>query len=165
MWGAPALHGYKNDGAYVSDYEFKRKIMKRYAFILSILAFTPSQVLATTKPETAWLIYPSKKESPAVEIWRAKTKANEFVWRLLSHDGRIIAKMKEPHTPKAYAFNYGQCRVNGILRDDILAIVKHNESIEWSLDVQDAWLADPKAEAFIRVPAKGIECLNEGYGT
>lgn len=110
---------------------------------------------------SAWLIYPDKEASPVVREMHC-LKNKEF--RLADPSGKIIASMPLPEIRAGYEFSRGECRLNGIIRNDVIAVVRHGEGSEWSVDVLKAWVADPVARAFVPLPVKGLACLNIGYG-
>lgn len=89
---------------------------------------------------------------------------NVFVWRLVSSRGVLLAEMEQPVVPSGYTVNYGECKVNGVLRQDVIAIVRHTQRREWSSDLRGFWFADGKAKAFIKAQPKQVMCRNEGYG-
>lgn len=142
--------------------------MKKFVIILSLI-FLPvffgfSQSVAGEEgcnEISAWLIYPDKETSPVVREMHC-LKNKEF--RLADSSGKTIASMPLPELRPGYEFSRGECRLNGIIRHDIIAVVKHGEDTEWSVDVINAWVADPLAKAFVPMPVKGLACLNIGYG-
>jgi len=110
---------------------------------------------------SGWLIYPEKDKSPvAQEVECGKEK----MFRIAASDGNIIASMPVPKLPEGYEFNHGECRLNGIPRNDIIAIVRHSSEKELSTDVLNAWIADPETKSFRPVSVKGLSCFNTGYG-
>ena len=132
--------------------------------MLQILIYAPA-VMAQPRPEAAWLIYPQMKgDSPRIEIWANSGVSSRFVWRLKASNGSLLTEIPEPTLKKAYSFNQGECRIDGILRWDIVAMVKHEESSEWSKHVEQIWIADPNSRRFIARDGRGVECRNENYG-
>lgn len=106
-----------------------------------------------------WLIYPAQAESPGIEL-----PTESGPWRLLRADGSLLAEMHQPRLKPGYSFNFGQCRINGFIRDDMIAMVRHVKVREWSKDVITVWIADPKTGRFTVHTGRNIECRNEGYG-
>lgn len=111
----------------------------------------------------AWLIHPGAAESPAVEVSPAPS-AGSVTWRLVSRQGEVLAEMAQPPVPAGYSLNLGQCRVAGVLRQDVLAFVRHAPARPWSTQVIALWIADPAGRAFVVAETEGVACLNEGYG-
>jgi hypothetical protein len=94
--------------------------------------------------------------------WLIYTDVPKNYWLTEQHN--IIARLPVPALPAGSRFNYGQCELNGALRNDVIAIVRHNKEIEWSSDVSHAWLVDPLAKAIKPIPTTGLSCRYEGYG-
>ena len=134
----------------------------RSAIFLSVL--TASSVFAQQRPETAWLIYPDQKNSPAVEIWAHPSGKREFVWRLVTQEGSVLAEMREPPLPKGFSFNQGQCKIEGKFRHDVIAMVKHSDGAQLSKQVSRIWVANPLAKSFAPISTRRVVCLNEGWG-
>ena len=134
----------------------------RSAIFLSVL--TASSVFAQQRPETAWLIYPDQKNSPAVEIWAHPSSKQEFVWRLVTREHSVLAEMREPPLPKGFSFNQGQCKIEGKFRHDVIAMVKHSDCAQWSKQVSRIWVANPLAKSFAPISTRRVVCLNEGWG-
>jgi hypothetical protein len=108
-----------------------------------------------------WLIYTDvPKNYWLTEQHCADTKR----WVIATRQHNIIARLPVPALPAGSRFNYGQCELNGALRNDVIAIVRHNKEIEWSSDVSHAWLVDPLAKAIKPIPTTGLSCRYEGYG-
>lgn len=129
-----------------------------------IVALVEGACFAQSKPFLSWLISPADSNSANVEIWPTLTDEQGFVWRLISSDGTLLAEMKRPALPSGYTFNYGDCKVNGVLRQDVIAIARHAKHREWSSDLRGFWFIDAKAKAFIKALPKQVQCRNEGYG-
>jgi hypothetical protein len=139
--------------------------MKRHlttSLCVSVLA-VGLNAQAQTKPHAAWLIQPTELASPAVEVWRSET-TNRLVWRLVSSDGKVLAEMPQPTVPRGFTVNFGQCKLEGMLRDDVLVIVRHKSGQEWSSAVKGVWLAEPRTKAFVALGSQNVECRNESYG-
>ncbi len=132
--------------------------------LLLVLIYV-SAATAQHRPETAWLIYPQMKgDSPRIEIWATSGGSSRFVWRLKASNGSLLAEVPEPTPKKTYSFNQGECRIDGVLRWDIVAMVKHSEKREWSQQVEQVWIADPNNKRFVIRDGRGVECRNESYG-
>jgi hypothetical protein len=125
---------------------------------------TTSSVVAQQKPETAWLIYPDQQNSPALEIWARPSLKQEFVWRLVTHEHTVLAEMREPPLPMGFSFNQGQCKIEGKLRHDVIAMVKHSEAEQWSKHISRVWVANPLIKSFATIRTRRVVCLNEGWG-
>ena len=132
----------------------------RLAFIL-IAAIIASSVFAQPKPFVSWLISPKDPTSAGVEVW---PNGKSFIWRLISPRGEILAEMKQPAIPAGHTVNYGECIVNGEIRQDVIAIVRHFDRREWSNDIHSLWFADANARAFIKGDSRQVKCRNEDYG-
>lgn len=131
---------------------------------LILAAMLASPAVAQEDLYAAWLIDPSNSSGPSMQVWRESTSSRSFTWRLLAGDGALLAEQKQPAIPRGYSLNFGQCKVGDELRDDVLAIVKHGRTREWSGDVRAVWVADPKARAFVPMPVRGVVCRDEGFG-
>lgn len=138
--------------------------MGRRLVLILITALVAGVGFAQPKPFVAWLVSPAESSSASVEVWPAPRDRLLFVWRLVSAHGTMLAEMKQPVVPSGYTVNYGECKVNGVLRQDVIAFVRHTERREWSSDIRDFWFADTKAKAFIKARPKRVTCRNEGYG-
>jgi hypothetical protein len=114
---------------------------------------------AQEKNFVAWLIYPQIRGSAVITL---PTKNGP--WRLVAPDKSLIAEMKQPALKDGYSFNYGNCRVDGVLRQDLIAMVRHAANKQWSRDVSSIWIADPAAKKFVRRDPRGVDCKNERYG-
>jgi hypothetical protein len=112
-------------------------------------------------PSSAWLIYPRQTQSPVVEIWWQSE--GRFFWRLVSHDNILLAEMPQPEIARDQIVS-SSCDVDGVRREDVLAIVKYRETERWWTEVTAAWVADPKARAFTPLVGAKIACENESYG-
>lgn len=123
-----------------------------------------TSVTAHPEADVAWLIFPQVRPSAAVEVKASRPNSHERVWRLISADRKILAEMPQPSIPAGYGINYGECKIDGVLRHDILAFVKHRQNLEWSRNVRRLWQADPVAGKFRPVTSSNVECRNEGYG-
>jgi hypothetical protein len=110
--------------------------------------------------QTAWLIYPGVAGSPLIE----RSTDKPATWRLKSRQGQILAELKQPALPNGYTVNLGQCKMAGVLRDDVLAFVRHEPGLQWSHKVAKLWIADPAKRAFETSRTEGVSCLNESYG-
>lgn len=135
--------------------------MNRRLALPIIAVFLTGAALAQPKPFVSWLISPSNSTSAAVEIW---PDGKSFVWRLVSSHGETLVEMKQPVTPRGYTINYGECKVNGVFRQDVIAIVRHIENREWSKDIHSLWFPDAKAKSFIKGDPRQATCRNEDYG-
>jgi hypothetical protein len=135
----------------------------RLALII-ISALVAEVCFAQPKPFVAWLVSPADSNGASIEVWPTLNNKRAFVWRLLSSGGTLLAEMKQPALPSGYTVNYGECKINGVLRQDVIAIVRHAEQREWSSDLRGFWFADEKARAFIKAQPKQVQCRNEGYG-
>ena len=124
-----------------------------------ILILLSSTEIAFAANHIAWLIHPSAKNSPAIEL-----STKEGLWRLLGGDRTLLVEMKAPPLKKGYVLNFGDCRIEGVLRHDFVAMVRHKPGREWSPEVFAIWIADPEKKKFRRQPGKGVECRNELYG-
>ena len=134
------------------------------ALVLIVTAEISLGVTAQDKPFAAWVLDPTKSSGTSIEVWPDQENPKTFAWRIVAPNGDLLATMKQPEVPRGLAVNFGQCKVAGVLRDDIFALVKHHKAKEWSLDVRSGWVADPGVKAFVpRIP-KGVVCRNEGYG-
>lgn len=110
---------------------------------------------------SGWLIYPEKDASPTIKEMHC---GKEKTFRLVTSGDILLATMPVPELPAGYEFNHGECRLDGVIRNDIIAMVRHKDDGEWSTDILKAWIADPVAKEFRPFPVKGIICLNIGYG-
>lgn len=126
--------------------------------LLSLFVFTDG-ALAKNQTYAGWQIYPGAKDSPGIELPTEKGP-----WRLVSHDGSLIVEIPQPSLKRGYIFNLGEYRIDGVLRQDLIASVRHVVTIEWSADVSELWIADPKKKRFVRRGGNGVRCRNEGYG-
>lgn len=133
--------------------------------LLAILTFGFSlSILAQGKPFAGWLLNPSRPGGASIEVWADPANPKNFTWRLVAAGGALLAEMKQPDVPRGLTVNLGQCKVSGLLRQDVLALVKHRKGEEWSPDVRSVWVADPDARAFVPHNPRGVACHNEGYG-
>jgi len=137
--------------------------MKRPLFAICILGFA-AVVMAQAKPFAAWALRPKQAAGYSVEVWRNANDRQRFAWRLVAPDGNVVAAMPQPVVPPGYVVNHGECRVAGVLRHDVLALVKHRSKVEWSGDIRAVWIASPEAKAFSPRSPAGVVCRNEGYG-
>jgi hypothetical protein len=126
---------------------------------LLLLVIVGNSALGQKQSFVGWLIYPSQKHSPAIDL-----PTEQGPWRLLRHDRSVITEMPQPPLKKGYTFNFGECRVNSTIRHDLIAMVRHSKSREWSKDVAAVWVADPEVGQFVQREGSGVECRNEGYG-
>jgi hypothetical protein len=127
--------------------------------VLSLLVLVAGHALAQNRSFVGWLIYPGQKQSPAIDL-----PTQQGPWRLVRHDRSLIAEMPQPPLRNGYTFNFGECRVSGAVRHDLIAMVRHSKAREWSNDVAAVWVAEPNAGQFMARKIEGIECRNEGYG-
>ena len=130
------------------------------AFALAALSAGPC---SATTPRTAWLIYPGVPESPAID-GSSKMPSDNVTWRLKSRQGKVSVEKTQPRVPTGYAINFGQCKVDGEIRDDLLAFVRHAPGRQWSTQLSSLWIADPARRSFRVAKTEGVTCLNEGYG-
>ena len=128
--------------------------------ITIVLALLLAGQFANAAERTAWLIYPGVAESPSIEM----LPEQPGTWRLKSRRGQVLAAMTQPALPSGHTVNYGQCKVAGLLRDDVLAFVRHEPGAKWSTNVFKLWIANPATRAFEVAKTEGVSCLNEGYG-
>ncbi|MBI2744211.1 MAG: hypothetical protein HYX45_01385 [Burkholderiales bacterium] len=133
--------------------------MTIFRCVLLSLALISGAVVAKNQNFVGWLIYPTQAGSPSIEL-----PTERGPWRLLRPDGTLLAEMAQPRLKLGYTFNFGECRIGGVIRHDLVAMVRHVNTREWSKEVVTAWIADPKAGRFISLSGRGIECRNEGYG-
>jgi hypothetical protein len=126
---------------------------------LLLLVIVGNSALGQKQSFVGWLIYPSQKQSPAIDL-----PTEQGPWRLLRHDRSVITEMPQPPLRKGYTFNFGECRVNSTIRHDLIAMVRHSKSREWSKDVAAVWVADAEVGRFVEREGTGVECRNEGYG-
>jgi hypothetical protein len=126
--------------------------------LLALIAYSAS-TLAKDQSYAGWQIYPGAKGSPTIEL-----PTGQGPWRLLHHDGSLIVEIPQPSLKRGYIFNFGECRIDGVLRQDLIASVRHVATVEWSEDVSEIWIADPKEKRFVRRGGNGVRCRNEGYG-
>lgn len=119
-------------------------------------------LVCTAYANSSWLINPSVNNSAAIEIHSKESEGR--VWRLVLRDKTLVAEMRQPIVPKGFEFNYGQCKIAGVIRDDLIAVVKHNPKVEWSEQVLDAWFADVAGRKFVHHYPVGMTCRNEGFG-
>lgn len=110
---------------------------------------------------SGWLIYPEKENSPVVQEIEC-LEGKKF--QIVDYSGKIIASMPVPRLPKGYELNHGECQFDGVIRNDIIAIVRHSSKKEISYDVLNAWVADPETKSFRPISVKGLSCINTGYG-
>jgi hypothetical protein len=115
------------------------------------------------KPWAAWLIDPASNNGIAIEILDDPAM-KEGIWRLVTREGMELTRLAGAKVPKGYSLNLGQCQIDGTLRHDFVAIVKHSSRNQWSSNVYSAWKADPNAKLFAPMETKGMVCLNEGFG-
>lgn len=113
------------------------------------------------KELSGWLIYPEKENSPVVQEIDC---GEEKLFRIVDYSGKTIASMPVPRLPKGYELNHGECQLDGVIRNDIVAIVRHSSEKEISYDVLNAWVADPETKSFRPISVKGLSCFNTGYG-
>jgi hypothetical protein len=113
------------------------------------------------RAEAAWLIA-REKDAAMVEIWRLDD--GTLVWRLLTHDRVQLAEMPQPDLPPDYIVSQGFCTVDGASRPDVVAIVRRRENEQWWTELHAAWIADPKARAFVPLKGAKIRCQNESFG-
>ena len=135
----------------------------RLTFAL-IGALATQACFAQSMPYVSWLIDPGESSSAKIEVWPAPTPIKNYVWRLLSSDGVILAEMPQPDIPSGYTVNYGECNIDGVLRHNVIAIVRHTEKREWSKDVLSMWLANAEAKSFAKGSTHQATCRNERYG-
>jgi hypothetical protein len=133
--------------------------MTHFRCILLFLVLFSDSTIAKQQNFAGWLIYPEQAQSPGIEL-----PTERGPWRLLRADGSLLAEMHQPRLKPGYTFNFGQCRINGFIRDDMIAMVRHVKVSEWSKDVMTVWIADPKTGRFNVQSGRNIECRNEGYG-
>ena len=133
--------------------------MTIFRCVLLSLALIFGAVEAKDKSFVGWLIYPTQAGSPSIEL-----PTDRGPWRLLRPDGVLIVEMGQPRLKPGYTFNFGECRIGGVIRHDLVAMVRHVKAREWSKEIEVVWIADPKAGSFIAQSGKNIECRNEGYG-
>jgi hypothetical protein len=129
------------------------------SYVLLSLALTSGAVVAKNQNFAGWLIYPTQAGSPSIEL-----PTERGPWRLLRPDGVLIVEMGQPRLKPGYTFNFGECRIGGVIRHDLVAMVRHVKAREWSKEVEAVWIADPKAGRFIAQSGKNFDCRNEGYG-
>lgn len=133
--------------------------MTIFRCVLLSLALISGAVVAKDQIFVGWLIYPTQAGSPSVEL---PTEGGP--WRLLRPDGVLIVEMAQPRLKPGYTFNFGECRIGGVVRHDLVAMVRHVNAREWSKEVEAVWIAAPKAGRFTAQSGNNIECRNEGYG-
>ena len=139
------------------------RLTPRFLMFFAIPLFSVASSAAATegcKEFVGWLIYPGNKNSPSLEEEHCGSHKE---WILKNKAGAVVDQMPVPGLPKGTVFNYGQCRVNGIYRDDIIAIVAHSARVEWSGKIRKAWLVSPELK-IVGASTAGVECHNEGYG-
>ena len=112
----------------------------------------------------AWLLDASRTDGPSMQVWRESETSTVYTWRLVAGDGTLLAHKDQPRIPKGYTLNFGECRIAGKLRHDVLAIVRHRPKREWSADVRAVWVASPGQRAFVRRSKQGVTCRDEGFG-
>ena len=135
---------------------------------LLLYVFTPyaadAEVPPGGKEVVGWVIYSRDERistSPIVsEIWYPTDK----LWVLWARSGMLLATMPVPDLQAGYKYNYGECKVDSVLRNDIIAAVKHRSNMEWSTDVALVWVIDPNKASFVPIPSRGVICRNDGYG-
>jgi len=135
--------------------------MKILQIALGTLAVIAGSALAQKQSYGGWLIYPRERPSPIIELPTEKGP-----WRLLRHDRSLIVEMPQPPLKKGYTWNHGECRIDGVFRHDLIAMVKYSNGPgwDWSKDVAALWIADPKAKRFVPHPVRGVECNNQSSG-
>ena len=107
-----------------------------------------------------WTIYLDREDSPILEEEHCGSQRK---WVLRSHTGVLVDQMTVPELPKGSEVNYGDCRINGVLRRDLIAIVKHSPRMEWSRKVRRVWMVSAQ-QKIMEASTAGVECRNEGYG-
>jgi hypothetical protein len=108
-----------------------------------------------------WLIAPEQHPSPSVDEIRYPDRK---LWVLRSAEGVVVAIMRVPSLRKGFEYNYGDCKLSGLNRMDVIASVRHQRYAEWSSAVDRAWVIDPTNAEFRAISPKGIICRNESYG-
>ncbi|MEK8051463.1 hypothetical protein AACH10_14515 [Ideonella sp. DXS22W] len=141
---------------------FARKGPASHGVLLAMCLMSAASI-AETKPWANWLIRREAGDGWSVEITN-DSRTGSGHWRLLDAASTEVARLAAPPLPKGHDLNLGQCKINGQLRDDVIAIVQHRKGVEWSRSVAKAWIADPKARAFSPTPTQAITCRNEGVG-
>ena len=135
------------------------------SLFLSILTpiTTNAEIPLGGKEFVGWLIYQDDRAdtSPSVSEIRFQ---KEKLWVLRNKKGNLLASMRVPDLSKGFEYNYGNCKVDGVYRNDVIAVVKHRRNKEWSSVVNRSWIIDPTKPGFESVTPKGIICRNEGYG-
>jgi hypothetical protein len=128
---------------------------------LSLFSAGQADADSTCTTFVGWLLYQNDAHSPIAKELRCN---GERFFVLEGRNGEVIARMMAPVLPNGFSFNYGRCKVNGVLRDDVIASVRHRQKQEWSRSISRVWLLDPKPPGFKVVKPAQIECRNEGYG-
>jgi hypothetical protein len=136
----------------------------KQVFLAVLTIVLSSSAVAQAKPFAGWLLDPSRSGGASIEVWPDPANPRKFTWRLVAPDRALVAEMPQPDVPRGLTVNFGQCKVSGVLRQDVLAFVKHRKRQEWSHDVRRVWVADLDAKAFVPHDPKGVACRNEGYG-
>ncbi|MDR2000160.1 MAG: hypothetical protein LBP94_01315 [Zoogloeaceae bacterium] len=135
--------------------------MNRLIFLLLMTALS-SSVTAQEKPFVAWLPNLNRPEL-SIEVWSDPAAQTSFIWRLVS-GSNVLTEMKQPPLPDGFVVNFGECKIDGVLRNDVLAIVKHSQGIEWSENIHQLWVANVETKSFVLHTSKGTICRSEDYG-
>lgn len=136
----------------------------RPAIIVVALLLSVAPTYAQEDLYAAWLLHDRRADGPSVQVWRESETSTVYHWRLIAGDGALLARMDHPRIPMGYTLNFGECRIAGKLRQDVLAIVRHRPKREWSADVRAVCVASPRQLAFVRRSPQGVTCRDEGFG-
>src|SRR5262245_36640356 len=101
--------------------------MQRPSLAHAVLVLSVSSSLSFAQQQNfvAWLIYRGQdelKQSPAIEL-----PTRNGPWRFVRRDGSLIAEMPQPALKTGYSYNFGDCRVDGVWRHDLIAMVRHSK--------------------------------------
>lgn len=95
------------------------------------------------------------KGSERVVLFSALTDTIAFIFTVL--DVLHLKNVRE-----GVEFKSVTCRKNKVEDPQLLALLMPAEKMYFN-NIKKAWICDWKKKAFISIPVKGIDCLNEGY--
>jgi hypothetical protein len=76
----------------------------------------------------------------------------------------ITDAIDAPVAKEGYDLQLGACRVDGEMRGDIVALVRHSEEQEYSSDIAWKKSHDAKSGKFADIDRGRVDCVNPGYG-
>ena len=77
---------------------------------------------------------------------------------------KVLSAMHYPETDSSQSLIVLDCKLDGELDPEVLAVVDHEADKQELTVVHRAWRADRSAGAFESMPVEGVSCINESYG-